>query len=67
MDKSAFIQRFSLVTVSLLLMAGSAVQSQTLSATQAGFTTASPIAIYAHDVAKAMRRAETGMPSFEDR
>jgi len=66
MNKRTLIQTAAVFAVAVVLVAASNVKSSPLNFqdTQA---TASPIAVYAHDVGKAIRRAETGVLLTEDR
>ena len=59
MNKSSFIKTAAFLAVGLVVVAASNVKSSPLNS-PVKTTTASPMAIYAHDVAKAIRRAETG-------
>ena len=65
MNKS--FQTASLLIVALVMLGASAVQSATFTASHAIVAGPSPLATYAHDVAQAMRRTETGVLSLEDR
>ncbi|HTY65284.1 MAG TPA: hypothetical protein VMH36_01435 [Alphaproteobacteria bacterium] len=58
MNKSTLIQAATFVAVGLIVVAASNVMSSPLNS-QVKATTASPMAVYAHDVGKAIRRAET--------
>ncbi len=66
MNTSTLIHTAALLAIGFIIIAASTVQSTPLNSKPA-VTTASPLAIYAHDVGKAMRRAETGVLSMEDR
>ena len=66
MNRSTFIQTAAYLAVGLIVVAASSVKSSPLNSTPTA-TTANPMAVYAHDVAKAIRRAETGAMSIEDR
>lgn len=59
MNKSTLIQTAALLAVGLILVGASNVKSSPLNSGVTA-TTAGPMAVYAHDVAKAIRRAETG-------
>jgi hypothetical protein len=68
MNKSTLIQTAALLAVAVIMVAATNVKSSPLnSQVTTAATTASPMAIYARDVAHAMRRAETGVLLVEDR
>ncbi|HTP83948.1 MAG TPA: hypothetical protein VMQ11_13445 [Alphaproteobacteria bacterium] len=66
MNQSKLIHTAAFLAIGLIVVATSNVMSSPLNS-QVKATTASPMALYAHDVAKAIRRAETGALSIEDR
>ena len=75
MTNDAFAKKFSLpmrwlavvaaLEFGLVLLSATVVQSEPMTGLRAATATTSPVVSYAHQVAQAIRRTETGLPSIE--